>query len=150
MAQELFVDLRYRGIELGRRLQFDSILASSGYLHAPAPMPVGTVLTIDTGDDLEMTIRVTRVSEQVAGTERPAGMFVEPIELSDRAQARWNDWADGTEDGIEAAPAPAEAAQDAPPSSAPPSSAPPSSASDTKPKAQSKPKKKRNRRKKSK
>ena len=95
MAQELFVDLHYQGIELGRRLQFESVVATGAYLHSPAPMPVGTVLTIDADDELELTVRVTRVSEQVAGTERPAGMFVEPYELSGPAQDRWNSWAEG-------------------------------------------------------
>jgi hypothetical protein len=108
MAEGLFVDVHYQGIELGRRLQFDDVVAAGAYLHSPAPMPVGTILVLDPEVDAELTVRVTRVSEQIAGSERPAGMFVAPHELSDRAQARWDQWADGKA----AAAPPAEAVVD--------------------------------------
>jgi hypothetical protein len=147
MADELFVDVRYRGIELGRRLQIDEVIASQAYLHSPAPMPVGTLLTIDADDDLELTIRVTRVSEQVAGNERPAGMFVEPFELTESAQDRWNAWAGVQGSASDAAPAEAQTAALAEAAEAPASEvAATSSESEAKPKA----KKKRSRRKKAK
>jgi hypothetical protein len=123
MAQELFVDLRYRGIELGRRLQFDCVAASEAYLHAPAPMPVGTLLTIGADDELEVTIRVTRVSEQVAGADRPAGMFVEPFELTDQAQDRWDAWARGEGAPAAAVAEPVESPQEPPVANADSSSA---------------------------
>ena len=154
MAQELFVDLRYRGIELGRRLQFDSVAASEAYLHVPAPMPVGTLLTIDADDKLEVTIRVTRVSEQVAGADRPAGMFVEPFELTDQAKDRWDAWARGEGAPAAAAEEPMESTQEAPVASADSSAqeAPVAAAADTEPagKQTGKNKKKRSRRKKAK
>lgn len=95
MAEGLFVDVHYQGIPLGTRLQFDDVAAASAYLHSPAPMPVGTILILDPEVDAELTVRVTRVSEQIAGSERPAGMFVAPHELSFRAQTRWDQWAQG-------------------------------------------------------
>ena len=153
MAQELFVDLRYRGIELGRRLQFDSVAASEAYLHAPAPMPVGTLLTIDADDELEVTIRVTRVSEQVAGADRPAGMFVEPFELSDRAQERWDAWARGEGAPAAAVAEPGESVQEPSASAAAePVQSPSEVAADAEPagKQNGKNKKKRSRRKKGK
>ncbi len=96
MADEIFVDLRYQGVDVGQHLHFENILATRAYLHSPAPMPVGTVLVVDGGDHAEMTVRVTRVNEQVSGSERPSGMYVEPYELSADAQEHWNRWA-GTE-----------------------------------------------------
>lgn len=145
------MDLRYRGIELGRRLQFDSIAATEAYVHAPAPMPVGTLLTIDTDDELEVTIRVTRVSEQVAGADRPAGMFVEPYELTDRAQDRWNAWASG-EGAPAAAVAEPDSAEESSASAAEPVASPSDAATDAEPvgKQKGKNKKKRSRRKKAK
>lgn len=96
MAEGLFVDVEYRGIELGRRLEMHNVAASGGYLHTLAPMPVGTVLVLEPEVNEELTVRVTRVSEQVSGVETPAGMFIEPHELSSAAQQRWDHWVTGT------------------------------------------------------
>ena len=79
MAENLFVDASYQGIDIGRGLIFEEVAALVACLHSPAPMPVGSVLVLDADKVAGITVRVTRVSEQVTGTERPAGMFVEPL-----------------------------------------------------------------------
>jgi hypothetical protein len=89
MPEDLFVDVRYQGLELGRRLRIEEFGAATAYLHHPAPMPVGAKLLIEADESLEVSVQVTRVNEQVAGSERPAGMFVEPHGLSGKAEDWW-------------------------------------------------------------
>lgn len=161
------MDVEYLGIDLGRGMAMDSVAASGAYLHSPAPMPVGTVLVLDPGINQELTVRVTRVSEQVSGAERPAGMFIQPHELSSGAQERWDQWAEGktasaASDEAASAEVTASEAHDTAPMQAEPEPAPESKpkskskakakAEDAKeqPEAKAKTKKKRSRKKKAK
>ena len=89
MAESLFVNVRYRGLDLGQRLCIEDFAAGQAYLHHAAPMPVGSELVLEVAEDLEVPVRVSRVSEQVAGIEKPPGMFVVPGELSGAAQDWW-------------------------------------------------------------
>lgn len=89
MAESLFVDVRYQGLALGSRLAMEDFTAGQAYLHHPGPMPVGSDLMVAHGE-VEIPVRVSRVSEQVAGAPRPSGMFVIPRELSVDGQAWWD------------------------------------------------------------
>lgn len=91
MAEELFVDVQYRGLELGRRVRIEDFAEPQAYLHHPLPMPVGTELLVDVGDGLEIPVRVARVNEQVSGNDKPAGMFVSPGAFDARAQRWWDE-----------------------------------------------------------
>ena len=42
---EVFVDVTWRGLEVGRRVKLRSIYPKSGYLDHGAPMPVGVAPT---------------------------------------------------------------------------------------------------------
>lgn len=63
---------------------------SAAYLHCPQPMPVGSALQIQVADDLEIDLRVEHVHEQVAGSEKPAGMLVGATGLEGRALQWWS------------------------------------------------------------
>ncbi len=85
---ESFVDLTYRGLPLGRRIKLTEIRPSTGYLEVPAPMPVGTRLSIAIEDGLGIEAVVTQVHEQIGGSERTPGMRIAPA-LDDAAAASW-------------------------------------------------------------
>ncbi len=110
MAEELFVDVRYRGLECGSKLRIEDFAASQAYLHHPLPMPVGSPLLVDTGEGLEIPVTVSRVCEQVAGNDKPAGMFVRPQALTDLAQSWWDERVARTEEPVAIIAAPAEPA----------------------------------------
>jgi hypothetical protein len=96
---ESFVDVSYRGLELGRRLKLRDVQGDVAYLEIPLPMPVGTRLEIATDEGARFEAEVTAVHEQVGGSAEPPGMAVRPLALG--AAAAW--WAAH-------APAPAPAA----------------------------------------
>lgn len=91
MAEELFVDVQYRGLEFGRRVRIEDFAAPQAYLHHPLPMPVGSELLVNAGDGLEIPVRVARVNEQVSGNDKPPGMFVSPGNLDAVAQRWWDE-----------------------------------------------------------
>ena len=127
---ESFVDLTYRGLQLGRRIKLTQIRPSTGHLELPAPMPVGTAIAIATEEGVRIDAVVTQVYEQVGGAERTVGMTVAPA-LADAAASTW--WqARIALPEAEASPASASASTDAAPRSVvvlprsrTPSSAPP-------------------------
>jgi hypothetical protein len=88
---ETFVDVTSRGLEVGRQLRLCDVGPGGAYLEHPLPMPVGARLRIDAGDGVAIAAVVVRVQEQVAGAERPPGMFVKVIEMVGAAEAWWNE-----------------------------------------------------------
>ncbi len=88
MSEDVYVDLRYQGLPLGTRLCMQDFSESEAYLQCPQPMPVGSALVVAV-EELEIEVLVRRVTEQVAGAERPPGMFVKPGTLEGAAQKWW-------------------------------------------------------------
>ena len=88
---ETFVDVTSRGLEVGRQLRLCDVGPGGAYLEHPLPMPVGARLRIDAGDGIAIAAVVVRVQEQVAGAERPPGMFVKVIEMAGAAEAWWKE-----------------------------------------------------------
>lgn len=86
---ESFVDLTYRGLSLGRRVKLADVRPTTGYVEAPAPMPVGTQIAIITDDTVALDAVVVAVHEQVAGSERPPGMVLKPRLDGEAAKAWW-------------------------------------------------------------
>jgi hypothetical protein len=85
---ESFVDLTYRGLSLGRRVKLTQVRPSTGYVETPAPMPVGTAISIATDDGITLDAMVMAIHEQVGGSDRVPGMIVAPA-LADDAQQSW-------------------------------------------------------------
>ena len=85
---ESFVDLTYRGLSLGRRVKLTQVRPSTGYVETPAPMPVGTAISIATDDGITLDAVVMAIHEQVGGSERVPGMVVAPA-LADEARQSW-------------------------------------------------------------
>jgi hypothetical protein len=90
MAAEQFVNVTYRGLELGRRLRVSQFGPMTAYLEHSTPMPVGTELAMHTDEGLQVAVRVLRVQEQVAGAQNPPGMRVAAAALDDQARAWWS------------------------------------------------------------
>ena len=90
MPGECFVDVTYRGLELGRRLKVCELGPTTAYLEHATPMPVGAPLEIVTDEGLRLPVRVLRVHEQVGGAERAPGMRIVPLALDDAARAWWD------------------------------------------------------------
>lgn len=90
MPGEAFVDVSYRGIELGARLKLSEIGPRTAYLEIPKPMPVGTRVHVTIESGQTFGGRVLRVNEQVAGAERPAGMRIEVDALDGDVKAWWD------------------------------------------------------------
>ncbi len=88
MSNEAFVDVTWRGLEVGKRVKLHGIHPGDGYLDHATPMPVGTLLSIKTDDGLEFSATVTRVHEQVGGTNESPGMQIAPS-LEGAAKAWW-------------------------------------------------------------
>ncbi len=86
---ESFVDLTYRGLSLGRRVKLADVRPTTGYVEAPAPMPVGTQIAIITDDTVAFDAVVVAVREQTAGSDKPAGMTLKPRLDGDAAKAWW-------------------------------------------------------------
>jgi hypothetical protein len=88
MPGEIFVDLSYRGLEIGRRHKMCEVGPTTAYVEHPTPMPVGSRLAI-VADGVELEVEVVRVHEQVAGAERSPGMRVKAPSLSAAAATLW-------------------------------------------------------------
>jgi hypothetical protein len=86
---ESFVDLTYRGLSLGRRVRLSQVRPSTGYLELPAPMPVGSQISISAEDGTAFDAMVTAIHEQVAGSDRTPGMIVAPALAAESASAWW-------------------------------------------------------------
>ena len=116
MADDIYIDLLYRGLKLGEALQIGEFRAAEAYLHYVAPMPVGSELGLRSSSGVEIGVRVTRVFEKVSGSDKIPGMMVEPSNLHGDALNWWDERvADAPEPEIVAeAPAEAEAETEAP------------------------------------
>ena len=104
---EAFVDVTYRGLELGKALKLRDVKPEHAYLEVPLPMPVGTKLSIDAGEGVHIEAFVIAVHEQVGGSDQIPGMKVRPT-LAGKSLAWWNQRCDGVavETPVEAAPEP--------------------------------------------
>jgi hypothetical protein len=91
MSGEVFVDVTYRGLELGRRLKLREVGPSTAYLEHGTPMPVGAQVLLSTEHGLSIPVTVVRVHEQVAGAEMPPGMRVQASGLEGAAASWWRD-----------------------------------------------------------
>jgi hypothetical protein len=91
MAGEVFVDVTYRGLELGRRLKLREVGPSTAYLEHGTPMPVGAEVVLATDEGLSIPVTVGRVHEQVAGAEMPPGMRVQASGLDGAAAGWWRE-----------------------------------------------------------
>ncbi len=90
MGQDAFVDVAYRGLEVGRRLKLHDVGPRTAHLEHGTPMPVGCELAIRTDADLTIRVTVIRVHEQVAGAELPPGMRVRADQLEGAAAGWWS------------------------------------------------------------
>lgn len=88
MAQEAFVDVAYRGLEVGRRLRLREVGPRTAYVEVGTPMPVGAGLVLRTDEGVSIAAVVIRVHEQVAGADMPPGMRIR-TEALDGAAAGW-------------------------------------------------------------
>ena len=86
---ESFVDITYRGLEVGRRVKLTEVSAEVGYVEVAIPMPVGTKLDVTIGDGLSFGATVRGVHEQVSGSPRPPGMVIAPELAAEPAQRWW-------------------------------------------------------------
>lgn len=100
---EAFVDVTWRGLEVGKRVKLHAIHAGDAYIDHSTPMPVGTVLSLKTDEGIEIAATVTRVHEQVGGTNEVPGMQVKP-DLAGAAAAWWKARADDPRAAIVAKP----------------------------------------------
>lgn len=89
MGQDAFVDVAYRGLEVGRRLKLHEVGPNTAYLEHGTPMPVGADLLIRTDGGLSIPVVVIRVHEQVAGNDMPPGMRVKAAQLEGEAASWW-------------------------------------------------------------
>jgi hypothetical protein len=99
---EAFVDVTWRGLEVGKRVKLHAIHPGDAYIDHATPMPVGTVLAIRTDEGLEIAATVTRVHEQVGGSNEVPGMQVKPALAG--AAAEW--WKARAEEAPVASPVP--------------------------------------------
>jgi hypothetical protein len=83
-----FVDVRYRGLEVGRGLKLRDVSTDGAYLEAPLPMPVGSPIEIALDDGTRIAAIVALVHEQVGGSAVPPGMRVRPPA---RSEAWWRE-----------------------------------------------------------
>jgi len=131
MAGEVFVDVTYRGLELGRRLKLREVGPSTAYLEHGTPMPVGAQVLLSTDEGLSIPVLVVRVHEQVAGAEMPPGMRVQATGLDGAAAGWWRDLVSREDPQIpeqEVAPMRRARPLEPPPMAAPPEEAPPPAA----------------------
>jgi len=84
-----FVDVTYRGLEVGRRLRMRDFTSDAAWVEAPSPMPVGTEVEVVLDNGARFHATVSRVHEQVGGGERPPGMRVRPA-LAGDLRAWWD------------------------------------------------------------
>lgn len=88
---EAFVDVTYRGLEVGRRLKLTQVGPSTAYLEHGTPMPVGARVELAVADGVVIPAVVVRVHEQVAGAELAPGMRVRAAELEGAAAGWWQE-----------------------------------------------------------
>lgn len=88
---EAFVDVTYRGLEVGRRLKLTQVGPSTAYLEHGTPMPVGAQVELAVGDGLTIPAVVLRVHEQVAGADQAPGMRVRAAGLDGAAAGWWQE-----------------------------------------------------------
>jgi hypothetical protein len=86
---DCFVDVSYRGLEVGRRLRMRDFAADRAYVELPTPMPVGTPLEIATDEGPRIAAVVARVHEQVGGSDQPPGMRITPALAGAGDAAAW-------------------------------------------------------------
>lgn len=91
MAGEQFVDVTYRGLELGKRLRLSPLGPGSAHVEHSTPMPVGTELVITSEGGPGIPVRVMEVHEPVAGADHVPGMRVIMIESGAAAGAGWQE-----------------------------------------------------------
>jgi hypothetical protein len=89
MAAENFVEVTYRGIEVGKGLKLTELGPSSAFLEFEKPLPVGAHLDMETDSGFAITGVVQRVHEQVADAEIAAGMRLRVDSLVGAAEAWW-------------------------------------------------------------
>jgi hypothetical protein len=89
MGQDAFVDVAYRGLEVGRRLKLQDVGPRTAHLEHGTPMPVGCELAIRTDAGLTIRVTVIRVHEQVAGAELTPGMRVKAEDLEGATAGWW-------------------------------------------------------------
>ena len=65
------VDVRYRGLEVGRSLKLRDVSSDGAYLEVPLPMPVGSPIEIALDDGTRVAAIVAMVHEQVGGSTTP-------------------------------------------------------------------------------
>jgi hypothetical protein len=88
MAESQFVDVSFRGLELGQRLELRDFGPRTAFLAVGAPLPVGTEVVVATYEGFSFPARVAHVDEQVEGGD-PPGMRLEVGELPQPARAWW-------------------------------------------------------------
>ena len=88
-AIDTFVDVTYKGIEVGRRAKLTEVAPDAGYVEVAAPMPVGSTVVLATEDGVAITAEVRGVHEQIGGSDKPPGMKVAP-KLEGAAVAWWS------------------------------------------------------------
>jgi hypothetical protein len=89
MAAETYVDIAYRGIELGRRHRLCEVGPTTAYVEHPTPMPVGSRLELLADGGVALAVEVVRIHEQVAGATRAPGMRVKAPALDERGASLW-------------------------------------------------------------
>lgn len=87
---EAFVDLLYRGLPLGSRARITQFEAQHAYVELPAPMPVGTAISLQV-EGAPIAATVVEIVEQTAGSERPPGMRVRAVLDADAKRAWWTE-----------------------------------------------------------
>lgn len=112
MAEDIYIDLHYRGLKLGEALQIQEFGVAEAYLHCVAPMPVGSELGLRSNSGVEIGVRVTRVFEKVSGSDQIPGMMVAPKNLHGDALNWWDE-------RVADAPEPESVAESAPEADAP-------------------------------
>jgi hypothetical protein len=88
---EAFVDVTYRGLEVGRRLKLTQVGPSTAYLEHGTPMPVGAQVELAVADGVTIPAVVLRVHEQVAGADQPPGMRLRAAGLDGAAAGWWQE-----------------------------------------------------------
>ena len=109
-----FVDVSYRGLEIGRQLKLRDVTTEGAYLESTTPMPVGSPIEVIIDDGTRLAAMVASVHEQVAGgtgSDSP-GMRIRPV-ASGVAARRW--WENQPEPPPRAAPATRDVADVPPP-----------------------------------
>jgi hypothetical protein len=90
LMAEAFVDLLYRGLPLGSRARMTQFEAQHAYVELPAPMPVGTAISIQ-AEGSPIAATVVEIVEQTAGSERPPGMRIRAVLDADAKRTWWTE-----------------------------------------------------------